>query len=556
MTFLPIVERELRVASRRPASYWSRVGSAAGAMLAGCWVFTMMSEAPSATVGKNLFLTISSFVMTYCMMAGVNSTADCISSEKREGTLGLLFLTDLRGYDVVFGKLVATSLRGVYGLMATIPVLAIPILMGGTAQKDLIHIALAMADIFFFSLSMGMFMSCLFTEARSSRAAAVLVLIVLPVCLFILQETVPAIQQHHAVVYLFTLINPWSVPVLAVFSSIGPIVPGRAQSLEWVSPLFMHLVSWVLLMISCRLVPRCWQDKPSKSSPKSNPIRESSYQDSPQSKKVLFRQKLLNINAFYWLASQKRHRVWYCWLILAALFGFWAWGWYENGNEWFAFPGFWITIITLHTVVKFMVAGEAALRLSEDRQIGALELLLSTPLTIGELVHGQILALRRMFLVPLLLILAFDVFYLLGCVRFARGTDLSEIKVNIIFAITSMFFLFADCIAMIYCAIWNAVTCVNQGAAASTAFRNILILPAVAAALLWTAFNIIADAPGGLGWYFPWLTYIGFGLLADIGFGLHSRSCINTKFREVATHRFNQKVSFWRTWFWEARHVP
>ena len=28
-------------------------------------------------------------------------TADCLSEEKREGTLGLLFLTDLRGYDIV-----------------------------------------------------------------------------------------------------------------------------------------------------------------------------------------------------------------------------------------------------------------------------------------------------------------------------------------------------------------------------------------------------------------------------------------------------------------------
>ncbi|HQU46125.1 MAG TPA: hypothetical protein PK867_25150, partial [Pirellulales bacterium] len=41
-------------------------------------------------------------------------TADCISSERREGTLGLLFLTDLRGHDVVLGKLVVAGLGAFY----------------------------------------------------------------------------------------------------------------------------------------------------------------------------------------------------------------------------------------------------------------------------------------------------------------------------------------------------------------------------------------------------------------------------------------------------------
>ena len=54
-----------------------------------------------------------------------------MSEEKREGTLGLLFLTDLKGYDVVAGKLVANSLNGFYALMAILPVVALALLMGG-----------------------------------------------------------------------------------------------------------------------------------------------------------------------------------------------------------------------------------------------------------------------------------------------------------------------------------------------------------------------------------------------------------------------------------------
>ena len=48
--------------------------------------------------------------------AGLLGTADCVSSEKRDGTLGLLFLTDLKGYDVICGKLAANSVSVLYGL--------------------------------------------------------------------------------------------------------------------------------------------------------------------------------------------------------------------------------------------------------------------------------------------------------------------------------------------------------------------------------------------------------------------------------------------------------
>ena len=66
----------------------------------------------------------------FALLSGLFLTSDCISEEKREGTLGLLFLTDLTGYDVVFGKLAATSLHVFYAMVAIFPVLAIPLLMG------------------------------------------------------------------------------------------------------------------------------------------------------------------------------------------------------------------------------------------------------------------------------------------------------------------------------------------------------------------------------------------------------------------------------------------
>ena len=93
--------------------------------------------------------------MGYCLAYGRRSTADCLSQEKREGTLGLLFLTDLKGHDVVLGKLVATSVRGFYGLLAVFPVLAVPLLLGGTTSGEFWRVVLVLMDTFLFSLAIG-----------------------------------------------------------------------------------------------------------------------------------------------------------------------------------------------------------------------------------------------------------------------------------------------------------------------------------------------------------------------------------------------------------------
>ena len=106
MTFLPIVARELRIASRRRATYWVRSGAAGLILLVGAWFFLMLHREAPRQLAEVLFGVTTGAAVLYCLLSGVRATSDCISQEKREGTLGLLFLTDLRGYDVVLGKLV------------------------------------------------------------------------------------------------------------------------------------------------------------------------------------------------------------------------------------------------------------------------------------------------------------------------------------------------------------------------------------------------------------------------------------------------------------------
>src|SRR5262245_37875936 len=116
MIHLPIVERELRLAARRPGTQWGRVGAGVSAIVLAMWSAydPIVHPASINRAGRATFVTLALVATLASVASALRLTAPCIASEKREGTLGLLFLTDLNGYDVVFGKLAATMLNTFY----------------------------------------------------------------------------------------------------------------------------------------------------------------------------------------------------------------------------------------------------------------------------------------------------------------------------------------------------------------------------------------------------------------------------------------------------------
>src|SRR5262245_51565625 len=100
MTFLPIVERELRTAARQRATHRMRLAAALLALV--IWfLFSVFGNFTSPQRAQLIFGAIGILSLGFAMLAGAFLTADCLSEERREGTLGLLFLTDLKGHDVV-----------------------------------------------------------------------------------------------------------------------------------------------------------------------------------------------------------------------------------------------------------------------------------------------------------------------------------------------------------------------------------------------------------------------------------------------------------------------
>src|SRR5688572_29179055 len=138
MTVLPVVTREMNVLSRRRSTYLWRAVTALLALLVLAWLFLISIAGYSfAQLGKTIFLVLSGLSFFYALLVGVHATSDAVSEEKREGTLGLLFLTDLKGYDIVFGKLAATSLNAIYALVGLVPMLSLALLLGGVTPGEI-----------------------------------------------------------------------------------------------------------------------------------------------------------------------------------------------------------------------------------------------------------------------------------------------------------------------------------------------------------------------------------------------------------------------------------
>jgi len=168
MRFLSVAERELRAVSRHKGTH--RLRWITGAAFFGLLVWLMWAfDGFRAPQIFQIFATIAFF---YCLLIGTARTADCLSSERREGTMGLLFLTNLNGPEIIGGKLCSSALAAAYGLFAIFPLLALQMLIGGITLGHFWRTVLALANAIFFSVTAGFLASSVCVRQFTAIAAA------------------------------------------------------------------------------------------------------------------------------------------------------------------------------------------------------------------------------------------------------------------------------------------------------------------------------------------------------------------------------------------------
>ena len=191
-------------------------------------------------------------------------------------------------------------------------------------------------------------------------------------------------------------------------------------------------------------------------------------------------------------------------------------------------------------MLKLWIASEAGRRLGEDRKIGALELLLSTPLGVPDILRGQFLALRRQFLSPIILVLGIECIFMVAALRYG-GMDADAIPAFVCSWLAGMVLLVADALALSVVSMWVGLTARNPNRATGITVARVLILPLVLGFVIIIGATMIAYETGALtmSWKFYLILWFGLGIVADAVFGLSAWRNLQTAFREVATQRFS-----------------
>lgn len=140
MNVLPVITREFRSLARQRFTFTLRELGVFAMLVAG--IVFVAGHPLVARSGGELFAHLHRTLFFAIWVLVPFSVADCISRERREGTLGLLFLTALKPTDIVIAKGLVHGLRALTLLVAVLPVMTIPFLLGGITWQQAVLSAL------------------------------------------------------------------------------------------------------------------------------------------------------------------------------------------------------------------------------------------------------------------------------------------------------------------------------------------------------------------------------------------------------------------------------
>jgi len=476
MTFLPIVEREMRVAARRPQTQWFRL-LAAVAAIGLAFVIFAAHQGPASTgqLSKLIFMALSVLAFGFSLLAGVFLTADCICSERREGTLELLFLTDLSSFDVVLGKWAAASFTGLYGLLAILPSLALPLLLGGVTPAECGRTALGIVNAILFSLAAGMFISTVSRDqTKAILGSAILILAI--------SGLVPGLA---AVASTSLFSRPVTqIPTVALASPLytGYLAldavynVGRGSYNYWLSLGIVHAASWLFMGATLLLTPQVWRESPD---------------EKPTTRRWFWRfgytagwrrafKRRLDINPVFALAARLRwpHFVFWGLVTLVAINVLWlTFGYRGNPGDKQFHRDFSTALVFTNRV---WITAMACRFLLELRRTGGLELMLTTPVPVRTLLRGHWRALRRLFLWPVLAIAALHVFYVCMCGQAGRssfqGGQLS-VSSSAMVAGQSLLKFLTDILALCWVGAWLSISSRKANLAILKTYALVILLP-------------------------------------------------------------------------------
>ncbi len=492
MNVLPLIHRELLVNARKPSTRRLRVGIALAALLvAGIFLFAMEKSRGFgvAYAGQSLFQILIWLGLATTGLFGVFFAADTLSEERREGTLGLLFLTPLRGHDVVLGKLAGTCLRSGYALLAALPVVALPLLLGGVTFTSYLRVALVLANTLFLSTAIGLMVSARTSDSVRAIMGTLALMLVLAGVPFWIDAALAAPAAG------FEIISSYVSPAAALY--IAAI--GNSPDL-WACLASQHVLAWLALALAARRTTRLAEAAPVV--PKSKTARWLS-----AARPTRKQSQLRGREPIAWLV-QRRSRgptiVALLALILVGLSLFWTrTDVSSTGIEFFSGASFFNALI--YFIVLVWLTVHATRRTSDGRRQGEFELLLATPISVPEIIRGHWHGLVRVFLVSTVIIAAGTIISSIGHVlqmqqmyaNIPAGsgapTALDYLPQFVVTGIFGLVGVLTTLAAVAWVGLWLGLTGENNAVSAAKVFVMVVVAPAIVLGIAQT-FGLITTA--------------------------------------------------------------
>lgn len=270
--FSPLIYRELLAQARAKSPRRMRVYLSLGicAWMGLVWgAVTSFGSRPLAS-GAAVFLPVAWMLWIFCLFEGVRHASDALSREKREGTIGLLFLTRLTGREVVVGKIVSGFLASFFPILGLAPVLSIIVFWGGVMPIELVRVSVALLVSLLSSLSLSLLVSAHSLQARRAFAISAGVLFA--------WNLIASLWMRFPAGPDWPLPSPYSLFRLSFASGFMGHVSGF-----WFSLLGLLGLAFVMVTIAGVRLRQRWADgaeattKPEKVSRRDRKIKERSY---------------------------------------------------------------------------------------------------------------------------------------------------------------------------------------------------------------------------------------------------------------------------------------
>ncbi|MBM3823707.1 MAG: hypothetical protein FJ404_12615 [Verrucomicrobia bacterium] len=403
---LIVAAREFRAAAKRRSTFTLRWLTALTAFVLMLWLFWLFDAYKHAAAIPRVFTAMSHVAFYYCLLVSAARAADAISAERRDGTLGLLFLTDLRTLEVMAGKLVTHAGVGAYGLLAIFPMLAVPMLLGGITFNQFAWTILSLLNAMWFGTTLGLAISVINSRQHMAIGLSLALALLCAPGLTALAELLRHFKFPPWAVDLTSMLSPWYL----VGTPIWRMTVKPWENLASVG--MVHAMGWVLLFAALLELSRSWRDSAGihalftvlKS-------RTAATGGGRSARQAAWRTRMLDLHPIFWLGGRSRigSKLFLAAAVLLILLNLgvvtkFAAAQFKAGPAFGSLIGHTMTWFGLAVLLHLWTAYQAGLaashRVAEDRQTGALELILSTPLGLRSFSRGLWMAFARALFAP------------------------------------------------------------------------------------------------------------------------------------------------------------